>query len=116
MKKKPGENHNIPSLTPAYCGIIDSDQLSIEWLQGPPALEIMLEFVACKYSKICKLLSCQCLVNNFKYQLQTYENMDQDEGNANLSGTEELDDHTDDSYPKCDVAILKFSCVDQLCL
>ena len=65
---------------------MDSDQLSIDWLQGPPDLEMMLEFMACKYNKICKLPSCQCLMNSFKCQLQTYENMDQDVENAILSG------------------------------
>ena len=52
---------------------MDSDQCSIHWLQGPPDLEIMLEFMACKCNKICKLPSCQCLVNSFKRHLQTYE-------------------------------------------
>ena len=97
MKKRSLEKyHNIPGC----CGIIDSDQLSIDWLQGPPDLEIMLEFMASKCSKICKLPSCQCLMNNFKCQLQTYENMNQDVANANLSGMEGLDDHTEDAYPK----------------
>ena len=32
--------------------------------------------------------------------MQTYENMDQDEENADLSGMEGLDDHTEDTYPK----------------
>ena len=62
--------------------------------------EIMLEFMACNCSKICKLPSCQCLMNNAKCKLQTYENMDQDEANANLSRMEELDDHTEDTYTK----------------
>ena len=94
---------------------MDSDQLSIEWLQGPPDLEIMLEFMACKCSKIYILPPCQYLVNSFKWQLQTYENMYQDEDNANSSGMEGLDDHTDDTYPKWDVDILRFNCVNQLC-
>ena len=94
---------------------MDSDQLSIEWLQGPPDRE-MLKFMACKCSKICKLPSCQCLVNSIKCQLQTYENMDQDEENSNLSGIEGLGDHTEDTYPKWDVDILRFNCVNQVCL
>ena len=88
-----------------YCGIMDSDQLSMYWWQEPPDREMILEFMACKCNKICKLPSCQCLVNNFKCQLQIYENMDQDEENANLSGMEGLDDHTEDTYPKWDVGI-----------
>ena len=39
-------------------------------------------------------------MKNFKCQLQTYENMNQDEANAYLSGMEGLDDHTEDTYPK----------------
>ena len=69
-----------------------------------------------KCSKICKLPSCQCLVNSFKFQLQAYENMDQNEENANSYGMEGLDDHTEDTYPKWDVDILSFNCVNQLCL
>ena len=42
--------------------------------------------------------------------------MDQDEENANLSGMEGLDDHNADTYPKWDVDILSFNCVNQLCL
>ena len=46
-------------------------------------------------------------MNSFKGQLQTYENMNQDEENANLTGMEGLDDHTEDTYPKWDVDIFK---------
>ena len=55
-------------------------------------------------------------MNSFKCQLQTYENMDKDEENAYLSGMEGLDDHAEDTYPKWDVDILSFNCVNQLCL
>ena len=44
-------------------------------------------------------------MNSFKCQLQTYENMDQGEGNANLSGMEGLDNHTEETYPEWDVDI-----------
>ena len=43
-------------------------------------------------------------------------NMDQHEENANLSGMEGLDEHNEDTYPKWDVDILSFNCVNQLCL
>ena len=55
-------------------------------------------------------------MNSLKCQLQTYENTDQDEENANWSGMEGLDDHTEDTYPIWDVDILRFNCVNQLCL
>ena len=55
-------------------------------------------------------------MNSFKCQLQTYKNMDQDEENAKFSGMEGLDDHTEDTYQKLDVDILRFNCVNQLCL
>ena len=101
-----------------YCGIMDSDQLSMYWWQEPPDREMILEFMACKCNKICKLPSCQCLVNNFKCQLQIYENMDQDEENANLSGMEGLGDHTEDTYPKWDVGIflIKVSICNVYCV
>ena len=84
---------------------MDREKLSIDCLQGLPDLEIILEFMAFKCSEICKLPSYQCLVNSFKCQLKTYENMDQDEENANLSEMDGLDDHTEDTYPKWDVDI-----------
>ena len=37
-KKKHGEILQYTN-KPGYCGIIDSEQLSIDWLQGPPDLE-----------------------------------------------------------------------------
>ena len=42
--------------------------------------------------------------------------MGQDDENANLSGMEGLNDHNEDTYPKWDVDILRFNCVNQLCL
>ena len=42
--------------------------------------------------------------------------MHQDEGNAKLSGMKGLDDHNEDTYPKWDVDILRFNCVNQLSL
>ena len=50
------------------------------------------------------------------FQLQTCENMGQDEENVKLSGMEGLDDRTEDTFPKWDVDILRFSCVNQLYL
>ena len=68
------EKHcNTASIKPGYGGLMDSAQFSTDWLQRPPDLELMLEFMACKCSKTCKLPSWQCLVNNFKCHLQTYE-------------------------------------------
>ena len=74
MKKRNLEKFcNIPSIKPGYGGIMDSAQFSTDWLQRPPDLELMLDFMACKCSKICKLPSCQCLVNSFKCHLQACE-------------------------------------------
>ena len=91
---------NVPSPKSGHGWVMDGDQLSIEWLRGPPAPEIVLEFMACKCTKVCKLPLCQCLVNNFKCtpacKLQTCENMDQDEDNIDLSGSESLDEDSDD--------------------
>ena len=64
---------NIPSIKPGYGGIMDSAQFSTDWLQRPPDLELVLELMACKCSKTCKLPSCQCLMNGYKCHLQTYE-------------------------------------------
>ena len=73
MKKRNLDKYcNIPSIKPGYGGIMDSVQFSTDWLQRPPDLELMLEFKACKCSKT-KFPLCQCLLNNFKCHLQTYE-------------------------------------------
>ena len=91
---------NVPSPKSGHGWVMDGDQLSIEWLREPPAPEIVLEFMACKCNKACKLPSCQCLVNNFKCtpacKLQTCDNMDQDEDNIDLPGPESLDEDSDD--------------------
>ena len=74
MKKRNLEKYcNIPSIKPGYGGIMDSDQFSIDWLQRPPDLELMLEFMVCKCSKTCKLPLCQCVLNNSKCYMQIYE-------------------------------------------
>ena len=80
---------------------MEGDQLSIDWLQGPPAPEVVLEFMACKCSKLCKLPSCQCMVNSLRCtpacKLQKCENMDQDEDNDDLHCMDSSGDDTDDS-------------------
>ena len=35
-------------------------------MSGPPAPEVVLEFLACNCKKECKLPDCQCLANGLK--------------------------------------------------
>ena len=40
---------------------IEDGQLTIHWMQGPPAPDVILEFMSCKHSRIHKHPSCPCL-------------------------------------------------------
>ena len=44
----------------------DGDMLTVEWMKGPPALDVVLEFLSCKCSKECKAPTCPCAFNGFK--------------------------------------------------
>ena len=38
-------------------------QLAICWMRGSPAPEVVIEFLSCKCSSVCRVPTCQCLAN-----------------------------------------------------
>ena len=50
---------------PKVCGwtIDDEGSLSIDCMRTPPAPDAVLEFLACKCSRSCKMPRCTCLLN-----------------------------------------------------
>ena len=53
---------NVPS--PSEHGWTEEDgKLNILWMRSTPAPEVVLELLACKCSRVCKLPDCTCLVN-----------------------------------------------------
>jgi hypothetical protein len=68
----------VPS--PSGCGWTTDDdgKLAIEWMQGSPAPDSVLQLLSCKCVRSCELLDCPCLTNGLKCtnmcKLQTCNN------------------------------------------
>ena len=43
-----------------------ADVLAIDWMNGPPAPEAVLELLSCNCARSCKIPTCSCLVNGMK--------------------------------------------------
>ena len=86
--------------------ILEEDQLSVEWMRGRPAPEIVLEFMACKCVKHCKLPSCQCLSNGFSCtsacKLQHCENMPEEQDDTPIEDFSD-DDYEDDAKDQTEI-------------
>jgi len=56
----------VPS--PKGCGWTTDDdgKLAIEWMQGSPAPDAVLQLLSCKCGRSCKLPDCTCLANSLK--------------------------------------------------
>ncbi|KAJ8364810.1 hypothetical protein SKAU_G00136410 [Synaphobranchus kaupii] len=74
----------------------DKGMLMLDWMRGPPAPMAVLELMACKCGRPCKLPDCSCLANKLKCtemcKLQTCTN--QREEDVEVAVT--LDDYDDD--------------------
>lgn len=75
---------NIPS--PSEHGWTKEDgKLTIHWMNSSPAPEVVLELLACKCLRVCKLPDCRCLANGLtcthmcKLQTCTNQPMQQEE-------------------------------------
>ena len=79
----------------------DDGQLVIHWMRTPPAPDVVLELLACKCLRCCKLPNCTCLTNGLKCtdlcKLQTCTNQKPDEGSTVELGSSDTDEDTDDS-------------------
>ena len=49
--------------------MIEAGQLVIDWMQGLPAPQVVMELIACKCSRVCKAPECQCVANALKCSL-----------------------------------------------
>ncbi|XP_078353848.1 uncharacterized protein LOC144638526 [Oculina patagonica] len=44
----------------------EDGNLAICWMTGSPAPDVVIEFLSCKCTSVCKLPNCQCLANGLK--------------------------------------------------
>ena len=74
---------------------IEDGKLDICWMTGSPAPDVVIEFLSCKCSRVCKLPTCTCLANGLKCtvtcKLQECNNW-QEEDSATQSESEDSDD------------------------
>ena len=88
------------------CGWIDGDgKLAIHWIWSPPASDAVLELLACKCVRCCKLLKYTSMVNGLACtdmccKLQSCSNQKQQEDEDDIV---ELGDSDDDIDGQVDV-------------
>ena len=46
--------------------VIEDGQIVLDWMQGLPAPQVVIELIACKCSRVCKAPECQCVANALK--------------------------------------------------
>ena len=89
---------------PTKWGWIDNDgKLAIHWMRSPPAPGDVLELLACKCVRYCKLLPCTCMANGLACtdmcKLQSCSNQKQQEDEddiVELGGTDDdIDEQVD---------------------
>ena len=69
---------------PTKCGWIDDDgKLDIHWMRSPPAPDTVLELLACKGVRSCRLPKCKCMADRlactYICKLQSCSNQKQQE-------------------------------------
>ena len=78
---------------------IENDKLTICWMTGAPAPDVIIEFLSCKYTSVCKLPNCQCLANGLKCtttcRLQDCNNWLEENTALQVSDSEECSDDED---------------------
>jgi len=95
--------HNYPSIpSPEGHGWVlnEEGQLIIQWMKGPPAPDVVLEFMSCKCSRVCSHPDCQCMANGLKCtemcKLQTCDNMKSDSEFTMEQDSSDEDDASDE--------------------
>ena len=79
------------------------DDLVIDWMDGTPAPDTVLQFLACKCTKSCQAPSCPCVNNQMKCsdmcRLKTCGNQENtDSDSFSLVPTAELNQDDEDEY------------------
>ena len=73
-----GDVCKVVPLSRAQLVMDDDGELVIDWMKGSPAPEAVLQLLACKRVRTCKLPDCTCLANGLKCtdmcRLQTCDN------------------------------------------
>ena len=46
--------------------MIEDRQIVIDWVQGLPVPQVVMELIACKCSRVCKATECQCVADVFE--------------------------------------------------
>ena len=60
-------NPDVPAPEPGYGWVVvDDGNLDVLWMSGPPAPQVVLEFMSCKCRRVCELPTCECMVNGLK--------------------------------------------------
>ena len=93
----------VPNPTQYGWTVDDDDKLAIHWMRAPPAPDVVLELLACKCVRSCKLPECTCLTNELPCtemcKLQTCSNnqkQQEDEECFELNSEDEDDGQFDD--------------------
>ena len=79
----------------------DMEELQFDWTEGRPAPEAVLELLACRCTRSCKLPNCVCLVNGLKCtDMCTLKDCDNQlvEEMEVINIADHVDDEEDDSY------------------
>ena len=75
------------------------EELQFEWMDEKPAPDAVLELLACRCTRSCKLPSCVCLANGLKCTdictLKECQNQVEDDEEIDLYNS---DDDTDNSH------------------
>lgn len=85
---------------PSGHGWCDEDgKLAICWMTGSPAPDVIIEFLSCKCTSVCKLPNCQCLTNGLKCtitcKLQDCNNWQEENSTVQDSVSEDCSDDED---------------------
>ena len=46
--------------------MIEDSQIVIDWMQGLPVPQVVMELIACQCNRVCKATECQCVANVFE--------------------------------------------------
>ncbi|KAK3741562.1 hypothetical protein QZH41_002944 [Actinostola sp. cb2023] len=78
----------------------DREELQFDWMDGKPAPDAVLELLACRCTRSCKLPTCVCLVNVLKCTdvciLKECDNQLQDDDEVDTYNSDDVDDSDDD--------------------
>ena len=102
----------VPSPVDAGWKLDEDDNLSITWLQSPPAPAAVLELLTCSCSRSCTLPSCTCLANSLNCtdmcKLKDCDNRKEEETDEDLDmeltsrDTDDTSSDTDDTSSDTD--------------